>query len=368
MLTWLKHRLYSTREDKSTIQQMEHILAAHKHHNEALPSHLNRQERHIILSIRDETKKHNRNNITRTAAYLDFYRQHPDVHWAFLAHMVSRNGGWSMTDVKGSLLTRILSEKTAQSFFHMFERGNELIFHDAYPQLRLFAESTRLAKPFFHLLPYFGVSRFMVPMWQHYWEQHDIPILTTALIVNEQQYIEQRIIQHPHYRRTVLHTAAFKMQTGFDFNQVVFPSEDSPTPPLIGRTVHRFPNMAHRIKTGRHLYHMLFHPHFYRSIYTWAIHHPHTGSRADYWPKFFTASEKKASQTSQSHSPVLRDVWPNVLHRPSEPGDWYSRLNPLSAITAFSFKEPKQFYITDVYERSYRRLQIAARLAKSRLQ
>lgn len=40
-----------------------------------------------------------------------------EIHWALLGHMVSRNGGWNMTDLKGDLYTRILSEKDQFIFF-----------------------------------------------------------------------------------------------------------------------------------------------------------------------------------------------------------------------------------------------------------
>lgn len=47
-------------------------------------------------------------------AYYDYYLRYPEIHWAFLGHMVSRNGGWNMTDLKGDLLSRLLSEKEHQ--------------------------------------------------------------------------------------------------------------------------------------------------------------------------------------------------------------------------------------------------------------
>ena len=48
--------------------------------------------------------------------------------------MVSRNGGWNMTDLKGDLYTRILSE-SINSYFFFLERGNWLIFQDVYPSI-----------------------------------------------------------------------------------------------------------------------------------------------------------------------------------------------------------------------------------------
>ncbi|WP_440177084.1 DUF2515 family protein, partial [Bacillus subtilis] len=47
----------------------------------------------ILEEIKTLTQENNRSNITRTAAYLECYEQYPELHWALLAHMVSRNGG-----------------------------------------------------------------------------------------------------------------------------------------------------------------------------------------------------------------------------------------------------------------------------------
>lgn len=316
----------------------------------------------LLRAIREKTEQHNRNNVTRTAAYLKFYQQHPELHWALLAHMVSRNGGWSMTDVKGSLLQPVLKDRDVQSLFDMFERSNWLIFHDAYPQLLLYEQSVRRGEPLFHFLQYLGVSRFMEAVWHYFWREQDTPLLTLALIINEQQYIEKRIVQHPHYRRTVLQTAHFKMQTAFDFNQVVFPVAGDTSPPkLVGRTMHNFSNVAHRIKTGRLLYQILFHADYLDEIYTWAVNYPHTGSRADYWPQRFTPTR---SSPHRVYSPKLQEVWHDVGHRAAETGDWFVGSASLSAVREAPMEKKRNFYVTDVYERSYRRLRILSLLAR----
>nr|WP_191567065.1 DUF2515 family protein [Metabacillus idriensis] len=87
--------------------------------------------------MRHQTALHNKNNITRTAAYLHFYKKHPEIHWAFLAHMVSRNGGYSMTDLINGMVKHFLSIEEITKTFHFLESANALIFHDAYPQLLL---------------------------------------------------------------------------------------------------------------------------------------------------------------------------------------------------------------------------------------
>lgn len=84
-------------------------------------------------SIRTETAVLNRNNITRTQAYLAFYNRNPEIHWAFLAHMVSRNGGYHMTDLKSSNMTHLLDRAERQKFFLFLERANSAIFADAFP-------------------------------------------------------------------------------------------------------------------------------------------------------------------------------------------------------------------------------------------
>ncbi|GAB6527857.1 hypothetical protein bcgnr5399_09540 [Bacillus cereus] len=72
---------------------------------------LTKEEQLIINNIKIQTEQLNKNNVTRTRAYYQFYIQYPEIHWALLGHMVSRNGGWNMTDLKGDLYTKILSEK-----------------------------------------------------------------------------------------------------------------------------------------------------------------------------------------------------------------------------------------------------------------
>ncbi|WP_047757963.1 DUF2515 family protein, partial [Geobacillus sp. ZGt-1] len=44
---------------------------------------LTAKERQLIRRIRAVTAEHNENNVTRTAAYLDFYLRHREIHWAF---------------------------------------------------------------------------------------------------------------------------------------------------------------------------------------------------------------------------------------------------------------------------------------------
>ena len=81
---------------------------------------LSKDEFLLINHIKECTERLNKNNVTRTQAYLNFYLRHPEIHWALLGHLVSRNGGWNMTDLKGELLSNLLSGKEQQAFFFFF--------------------------------------------------------------------------------------------------------------------------------------------------------------------------------------------------------------------------------------------------------
>lgn len=131
---------------------------------------LTKEEQIIINNIKMQTEQLNKNNVTRTRAYYQFYVQYPEIHWALLGHMVSRNGGWNMTDLRGDLYTKILSEKEQITFFSFLERGNWLIFQDVYPQFLLYEQSVKRAQKLFHLLPHLNVSTFMETMWNDFWK------------------------------------------------------------------------------------------------------------------------------------------------------------------------------------------------------
>ncbi|HYK73715.1 MAG TPA: DUF2515 family protein, partial [Pseudoneobacillus sp.] len=150
---------------------------------------LSQDDQRLIERIRKITVENNLNNVVRTKAYLDFYQKYPDIHWALLAHMVSRNGGWNMTDLTGEFFSRLLSPSPRYDFFSFIERGNWLIFQDAYQQLLLYEESMKKGKSYFYLLPFFNISTFMETIWNHYLINKNTYILTMALVVNEQNYI-----------------------------------------------------------------------------------------------------------------------------------------------------------------------------------
>ena len=83
---------------------------------------LTKEEQLIINKIKIQTEQLNKNNVTRTRAYYQFYIQYPEIHWALLGHMVSRNGGWNMTDLKG-IYIREFYQRKINSYFFFLEKG-----------------------------------------------------------------------------------------------------------------------------------------------------------------------------------------------------------------------------------------------------
>lgn len=296
-------------------------------------------ENALIKKIKLETNKQNKNNVTRTKAYLDFYNQFPEIHWAFLGHMVSRNGGWNMTDLKGGILSKLLTSKEAESFFSFLERGNWLIFQDAFPQFLIYEASLKRGSPLFHLLPYFNISRFMEVIWDYFWKERDVYTLAVALIINEQSYLETRVLQKSTFKKQVFNTLEFKLQEFLSMNHILFPYSLNGKQNLAGQTLRHFESLHERILLGKRLYNVLFRENerFIRTV-QWANIQPHSGSRKDYWPHFFNNVDEgvpgrilkpriKSCQitkgASRIYSPRLDFAWKTITHASAEIGDWY---------------------------------------------
>ncbi|GED15240.1 DUF2515 family protein [Aneurinibacillus migulanus] len=314
------------------------------------------QEQKLIQQIQEKTQVLNRNNVTRTMAYYDFYRDHPEIHWALLAHLVSRNAGWNMTDLAGEWLPRLLTAEQCRDFFLFLERGNWLIFHDAYPQLLLYEEGKNRNQNISYLLPYLGVSAFIKSVWDEFWKSHDLQLLAVALIVNEQSYLEARVIQNPRYRQNVLQTLDYVLQDILGLNHILFPRQASDiintqeACPLVGCSVHHFDLLRKRILLGKQLYAMLFgQPTVLNDVLRWAEAHPHTGSRSDYWPHLFGTVQEWLPNTPyiphlnknklkpgvpRLYSPSLVQAWPDTIQDAAEPGDWFRDWRMVSYLLA----------------------------------
>ncbi|WP_248927831.1 DUF2515 domain-containing protein [Paenibacillus hamazuiensis] len=381
---WMKHKagtfLYEAKQQESAwampvskdaVSRLGKQLSAQPDHPPGQKpgssfSALAGMEAELLKRIRQDTALRNMNNVARTQAYYAMYRRFPELHWAFLAHMVSRNGGWSMTDLKGELIPHLLGAAQIEHTFQFLERANALIFHDAYPQLLLYEESRRLGRPLFHLLPHLGVSAFMSPVWELFWDTNDSALLTTGLIINEQSYIERRIVKNSYFREHVLDTLFFQSQSLLQLNQVVFPYTDNEDISLAedqlgrlrlaGLTVENFGDLDERIGVGKKLYGILFGlPDVRFGAERFAAARPHTGSRADYWPHLFApvrrsppgpyAEKLHGCELRQGaaplYSPKLEDAWKNRAMAPAEPGDWF---DSLGALRHFGTIEPPRAF------------------------
>ncbi|PPA68925.1 YjzC family protein [Jeotgalibacillus proteolyticus] len=282
------------------------MIAKWKSHNQIKHKpELNEKEKELVKEINKKTSMLNQTNVTRTQAYFDFYQRHPEIHWALLAHLVSRNGGWSMTDLKGNLLEFVFSEQQKEDFFAFLEKANAFIFHDAFPQLLLYEKSKNDRQNYFKLLPFFGVSSFMEPIWHSFLNSPSSKLLTVALIINEQHYIEQRLISNSHFQKKVYESRLFRIQEFFHFNYIVFPHRNFGQTQLIGRNVSHFAPLEKRISLGKRLYAMLFSsPSLTEEITEFCASTVHSGSRADYWPDCFSKKTGK-----MIYSPVLENAW-----------------------------------------------------------
>lgn len=363
---------------KTTSLPMSLAIIKDELKNKNKPNKIHRQpsleEQKLLETIHLRTAELNKNNVTRTRAYLNFYIKHREIHWAFLGHMVSRNGGWNMTDLQGGLLTRLLSKKERESFFAFLERGNWLIFQDAYPQFLLYEESIKKGQNLFHLLTYLQVSTFMETMWNEFWKHHDTYLLAIALVINEQSYLEERVVHHPTYKKEVFASMEFMLQDILAMNHILFPFRTGTSISFVGETLHQFENLHERIMLGKRLYRILFGNEDRKErIFQWAVSTPHTGSRKDYWPALFNDVEDSVPGTvwkrrikdcellpgsSRIYSPKLTTAWKNRKHKPAEKGDWFKNWKVIYYLMDTEEKEDGE--IRYDYCKTLERLELAA--------
>jgi hypothetical protein len=302
------------------------------------------EERKVIQNVSEQTKFFNIDNISRTMAYFDFFIRNPEIKWSFLASMVSRNAGWSMGDLEGEWLPRVLSKKIRHRLFLTYERANWLIFLDAFPQLCLYEQSKNIDKPLFHLNKYFHVSPFMIEEWNRFWLEGNLNRLMYSLIINEQNLIQRPIIEHPIYKRRVFHSWLFLLQDRLHFSTVLFPTLSGE---LYGLSVHNFRNLDSRIKLGKQLSELLFHPDYYPLFKEFSRSIKHTGSRKDY--------EIFAYKFLVHHTPPLMEAFPIVEHHR---GDFRQWIASQGQVNRWLMKEslPKKIHLNHWYLKKQKQL------------
>ena len=236
----------------------------------------------------------NVDNVARTESYLELYaftREHPpELPWLLMAHLVSRNGGYLMSDVARQLGRRdgVFTPAALEQLFLFLERANFLIFWDAWHHVThyLLGGAEALAPP--------RTSRFMVDAWRRFdsGPQPDDDTrardLVRDLVTNEQNLIERRVV----------HGARFAAARAIvSFAEAT--SSDKPLSlPLTSAEIRvgEFARLERRIATGWRIYdEVLADPARRADIFAWARARPHDGSRSAYGGRA---------------GPRIRDAWP----------------------------------------------------------
>ena len=240
----------------------------------------------------------NRDNVTRTAAYLEFYghtveREARDRPWLLMAHLVSRNAGYLMSDLarpRAGVPVDALRE-----LFLFLERANFLIFADAWEHvLRALAGLPHDAR----------TPRFMRDAWARELATPDERRLVLDLVHNEQHFIERRVVHAPRFEMA-RQMVAFIEASGRE-KPIALPLS------AVEIRVGGFADIVKRIDTGRRIFdEVLADRDRRRAIYEWALAHPHTGDRA---------------LIGGRASPPIVDAWPlatvlaldPAIHAPAE--------------------------------------------------
>lgn len=268
-----------------------------------------------------EIDARNTDNVARTNSYLELYDytcdHPPDLPWVLMAHLVSRNAGYLMTD----LARRLAREsgrtdqpgfpEAATNLFLLLERANFLIFHDAwYHVLSHLLGRTDSA-------PEGRTTQFVIGAWRRYVDALNeegtdgkpSPALERALVFdlveNEQNFIERRAVHHERFgpARALIGL----IESSGREKPIHLPLTEAEI------RVGSFVDLEHRIAAGRRIYDEVLADRDRReALRTWAQQHPHDGSRAVYGGR---------------PGPPLREAWPVArvramwagIHAPPEP-------------------------------------------------
>jgi hypothetical protein len=303
-------------------------------------------DRIFIQHIQQRTRKANVDNITRTNAYEQFFFQHPEIKWSFLAGLVSRNAGWNMCDLGGSVFSKLLSPSYRQRLFLTYEQANSYIFQDAYPQLLLYHYSTKYHQPLFHFCRYFSITKFMEREWVEFWKKREEKRLISSMIINEQHIIERPVINSGFYSQSIFRSWLFLLQDWLHFSTVVFPTMRGE---LFGASAVNFRKVDARIQLGNKLAAILFSNDYFVDFLVFAKKVVHTGSRRDY--------EQFLAMPPGEKTPILRKTYPVIQHQ-IETDQWDKQ----KKIKPSWYKEPtlEDICLTNWYVKKQQQLQAAA--------
>ncbi|WP_067725514.1 DUF2515 family protein [Oceanobacillus damuensis] len=271
----------------------------------------NKKSDYLLHYITNSVTSHNVDNISRTKAYQNYFIRHPEIKWSLVASIVSRNAGWNMTDLYLPPFQGLLSKKERTRLFMTYERANWLIFSDAYPQLLTYSVSKEYNKPFFHLLPEFGVSAFMTDEWHRFWKLKDMERLLTSLIINEQNLIQSPVIDQSFFKTQVFGSFPYILQNLLFMNAVLLPDRKGN---LHGVFVHDFTNVDKRIEAGKKIAALLDRQDIHEGILDFMLSVEPTGSRLEY---------EGFIKLNVPVSASLRNLYPIITHQDIIRNDWF---------------------------------------------
>ncbi|MDG5787550.1 DUF2515 family protein [Evansella sp. AB-P1] len=309
---------------------------------------MERKKTDILLQIKNETERLNRDNILRTKAYQEYYKRNPEITWSYLASMVSRNAGWSMADLWSKPYRQLLSDQNRKHLFITYERANWMIFSDAYPQLLLYEWSKKWKEPLFSLMSFYNVSSWMIEQWEKFWSKGNCTELLHSLIVNEQHLIQTPVIESPFFKKKVFHRFNYVLQERLHFSVVLFPTMSGE---LYGRSIKHFSKVSHRIDLGKKLAWILLESPVKNKIKEFYSKEEYTGSRRDY---------QKWQIGSFTKTPKLLPIYPFVMHEDKRT-DWSK--NPSFFPSKLLKKKtipPKRYTLTSWYRMKQKQIKIAA--------
>ncbi|WP_416149753.1 DUF2515 family protein [Salipaludibacillus sp. HK11] len=308
-------------------------------------------DQQLVKKIQRLTIKNNKDNISRTYAYQRYYFSHQEIRWAYLASFVSRNAGWSMSDLMTNALVNMISNEWRRRLFITFERINWLIFSDVYPQLIIYEWSKKKEYPLFDKLRLFQVSQWMIDQWWIFWNKKDKNQLMDALIINEQHVIEKPVICAPLFKEALFTRAVYEWQERLHFSVVIFPTLDGE---LFGTSVRNFTNVNERVILGKTLAWMLFDSEESESIMKYFIKHEFTANRANDIPYLHQEEGDKFT---------FRILCPQVLHHDESRRDWSTdkRFHP-QLLLAKKPKIPRKYCLTAWYEKKQLQIDVASKL------
>jgi hypothetical protein len=267
--------------------------------------------RRTVERMLDELPERNADNVTRTASYLELYAlaraAGRELPWVLMAHLVSRNSGYLMSDLAVAIErgNTPFSREALTEMFLFLERPNFVIFHDAFWHVA----HHLLGRP----MQEGRVPRFVRRAWRRYEEAAASPEVERALVFdlveNEQNLIERRTVHAPRFERARAMTRFFDATGGE--RPIVLPVTRAEI------VVGGFLELEKRIATGQRIFdEALADPVQREAIFEWTMARPHTGSRAAYGAKA-TPPIREAWPRER-----VRALWPDV-HADPEPDPFW---------------------------------------------